>query len=70
MDELLTITILDRTSLPVVSNLVPTSSLACVFFYYDRTFTCHRTKGSLGSDVAAQIVLLKFYLLLSLCTLT
>ena len=39
-------------------------------FDYDRTFTCHRAKGSLGSDVAAQIVLLKFYLLLSLCTFT
>ena len=29
MDELLTKTILDRTALPVVSNLVPKSSLAC-----------------------------------------
>ena len=37
-------------------------------FDYYRTFTCRRAKGSLGSDVAAQIVLLKFYQLLSLCT--
>ena len=67
MDELLTITILNRTSLPVVSNLVPMSSLVCGLLSTAVPFTCGRAMGSLGSEVAAQIVLLKFYQFSSLC---